>query len=209
MLVGVLLKGIVVGIIIAVPVGPVGVLCVRRTIFSGRLAGFLSGMGAATADAIYGIIAGFGLTVISDWLLDFQDWLRVIGAAYLLYLGISVFLTEPQPRPPTGLDPDLWRYYVSTFVLTITNPVTIVAFLAIFTAVGFVGREATLAGAATLVVGVWIGSLLWWLALSQGAGLFRNSFGQRQLRWINRGSGGILVMSGIGLAATLIRTHLG
>src|SRR5260221_11628219 len=83
------LKGIAVGIVIAVPVGPVGVLCVRRTIFEGRLFGFLSGLGAATADTIFGIVAGFGLTVVSDVLLDYQTWLRVPGALFLAYIGIN------------------------------------------------------------------------------------------------------------------------
>ena len=209
MLVGFLLKGIIVGVIIAVPVGPVGVLCIRRTILSGKLAGFLSGMGAATADAVFGIIAGFGLTVISDWLLDYQNWLRVVGAGFLLYLGSSAFLKEAEIGRASGRDADLLRYYVSTFLLTITNPVTILAFLAVFTAAGFSGRHATLAGAAVLVFGVWIGSLLWWLALTAGAGVFRKSFGRRHLQWINRGSGGILVLSGIALLGTLLCRHFG
>ena len=84
MLLGFLLKGIVVGIVIAVPVGPVGVLCVRRTILEGRLAGFVSGLGAATADAIFGIIAAFGLTFVSDWLMSYEQWLRGAGGCYLL-----------------------------------------------------------------------------------------------------------------------------
>src|ERR1700692_2660715 len=95
MLVALLLKGVLVGIIIAVPAGPVGVLCIRRTIFHGQLAGFLSGLGAATADAVFGIIAGFGLTVISDVLLDYQNWLRVGGAAFLLYVGVPAFTADP------------------------------------------------------------------------------------------------------------------
>jgi len=209
MLLAFLLKGIIVGMIIAIPTGPVGVLCVRRTILSGKLAGFMSGMGAATADAVFGVIAGFGLTVISDWLLGYQDWLRIIGAGFLLYMGSAAIWTEPHVRPPSGLDPDLWRYYVSTFLLTITNPITILAFVAIFAAVGFTGREATLGAAAIMVLGVWLGSLLWWLALSFGAGLFRKSLDYRHLTWMNRGSGGILVLCGVALIGTLLREHFG
>src|SRR5216684_8487760 len=99
-----LLKGIVVGIIIAVPVGPVGVLCVRRTIFQGRLAGFVSGLGAATADAIFGFIAAFGLTFVSDWLIGYQQWLRLIGGCYLLYIGGSAFLAKPPIRSDSERD---------------------------------------------------------------------------------------------------------
>ena len=97
MLLAFLLKGIVVGVVIAVPVGPVGVMCVRRTILEGKLAGFVSGLGAATADAVFGVIAGFGLTAVSDWLIDYQQWLRVVGGCYLLYIGGSAFVAEP-PR---------------------------------------------------------------------------------------------------------------
>ena len=99
-------KGVVVGLIIAVPAGPVGVLCIRRTIFNGRLAGFISGTGAATADAIFGIIAGFGLTFVSDLLLEYQEWLRIGGAGFLLYVGISAFTADPLAGTQSQRDPE-------------------------------------------------------------------------------------------------------
>jgi threonine/homoserine/homoserine lactone efflux protein len=132
MLLAFLLKGVLVGIIIAVPAGPVGVLCIRRTIFHGRLAGFASGLGASTADAVFGVIAGFGLTVVSDLLLDYQDWLRLGGAGFLLYIGIRALAAGPIEGEQSERDPEgLLADYASTFVLTITNPITILAFLAI------------------------------------------------------------------------------
>src|SRR5205823_12324111 len=137
MLLAFLLKGMLVGIIIAVPAGPVGVSCIRRTIFHGRLAGFISGLGAATAEAVFGIIAAFGLTVISDLLLDYRNWLRVGGGALLLYIGITAFAADPLAGTQTQRDPeDLLNDYLSTFALTITNPITILAFLAIFAGIG-------------------------------------------------------------------------
>ncbi len=199
------LKGIAVGIVIAVPVGPVGVLCVRRTIFEGRLFGFLSGLGAASADTLFGIIAGFGLTVIADLLLDYQNWLRAAGGLFLLYLGTTALLKRVQRAEPLEKNAEnLIGAYASTFVLTITNPVTILAFLGIFAAVGFTGAEATLGRAAMLVAGVLGGSLLWWLGLSLGAGLFRKSFREIHLLWLNRASGAILALSGVGLLASLL-----
>jgi threonine/homoserine/homoserine lactone efflux protein len=208
MLLWLLVKGVLVGIIIAVPAGPVGVLCIRRTIFHGQLAGFLSGLGAATADAVFGIIAGFGLTVISDVLLDYQNWLRVGGAAFLLYVGVTAFSADPLAGTQAQRDPEgLFADYVSTFALTITNPITILAFLAIFAGIGFTGNEATLGRAAILVLGVWFGSLMWWAALSLGAGMVRLSFGRHHLVWINRGSGGILVLSGVALLGSLVVQH--
>src|SRR5437867_11061009 len=124
MLLGFLLKGMLVGIVIALPAGPVGVLCIRRTIFHGRLAGFISGLGAATADAVFGVIAGFGLTVVSDWLLGYQRWLRAAGACLLLAVGGRSLLAKPQSKVVSAPDPGgLSWYYASTFALTLTNPV--------------------------------------------------------------------------------------
>jgi threonine/homoserine/homoserine lactone efflux protein len=209
MLVVFLLKGIVVGIIIAVPVGPVGVMCVRRTIFEGRLAGFVSGLGAATADAIFGFIAAFGLTFVSDWLIGYQHWLRIAGGCYLLYIGGAALLAKPEAHPDAEPDAEsLLRNFISTFALTLTNPITILAFLGVFSALGLGGETATLGRAAILVLGVWLGSLLWWLALSFGLGFLFRSFEPRHLVWINRGSGIILLVSGAALLVAPVIEHM-
>jgi threonine/homoserine/homoserine lactone efflux protein len=208
MLIGFLLKGLLVGIVIAVPVGPVGILCIRRTILDGRLAGLFSGLGAATADSVFGIIAGFGLTVISDSLFYYQDYLRVGAAAFLLYVGITALMADPMGRRRSEDDPHgLLGDFASTFVLTITNPVTILSFIAIFGAIGFTGEEATMAHAAILVAGVWAGSFLWWIGLIAAAVLLRMSFQRRHLVWINRGSGGVLVAAGVLLLCSLVVEH--
>ena len=205
MLLAFFLTGIVVGIIIAVPVGPVGVMCVRRTIFEGKIAGFVSGLGAATADAVFGIIAAFGLTVVSDWLFACQWWLRGAGGCLLLFIGGRSLLVKPQAKLASPPDPEsLSWYYASTFALTLTNPLTVLVFIAIFAAVGLSGAEATLGGAAVLVLGVWVGSLLWWLALSFSIGLLVRSFEPRHMAWINRASGAILLVSGAALFASLV-----
>jgi threonine/homoserine/homoserine lactone efflux protein len=204
-----LLKGIVIGVVIAVPVGPVGVLCVRRTIFEGKLAGFISGLGAATGDAMFGLLAAFGLTFISDLLIGYQQWLRIAGGCYLLYVGSSAMLTRPEMKPRTDRDAEgLLRDYLSTFALTLTNPITILVFLGIFSAIGLSGDEATLDRAAILVLGVWLGSLLWWLAVSFGLGGLFRSFEPRYLGWINRGSGTILLVSGAALLAAPLLKHM-
>ena len=210
MLLGFLLKGMLVGIVIALPAGPVGVLCVRRTIFHGRLAGFISGLGAASADAVFGIIAAFGLTFVSDLLFRYQNWLRLGGALFLLYIGIRAFAADPLRGTQSQRDPDgLIADYASAFALTITNPITILAFLAIFAGIGFSGPVATLGRAAILVLGVWLGSLLWWAGLAGSAGMLRLSFDRDHLIWINRGSGGILVICGVALLGSLLVQHLG
>jgi threonine/homoserine/homoserine lactone efflux protein len=208
MLIGFLLKGMLIGVVIAIPVGPVGILCIRRTILDGRLAGLFSGLGAASADSLFGIIAAFGLTVVSDWLFNYQDWLRIGGAAFLLYVGITALLADPMARTRSDRDPEgLLGDFASTFALTIANPVTILSFLAIFGAIGFAGEEATLGHAGLLVLGVWLGSFLWWIGLIAAAGVLRVTFQREHLVWINRGSGGILVFAGIALIGSLVFEH--
>ena len=198
-----------VGVVIAVPVGPVGVICVRRTIFEGREAGFISGLGAATADALFGCIAAFGLTFVSDWLIGYHQWLRIAGGCYLLYVGGRALLAAPEARRTSEPDTEgLLRAFLSTFVLTLTNPITILAFLGIFSALGLSGADATFARAAILVLGVWLGSLLWWLALTFGLGSLFRSFEAHHLKWINRGSGTILLLSGAGLLAAPLIAHM-
>lgn len=204
-----LLKGIAVGIVIAVPVGPVGVMCVRRTIFEGKRAGFVSGLGAATADALFGCIAAFGLTFVSDWLIGYHQWLRIAGGCYLLYVGGSALLAEPEPKQSAEPDAEgLLRDFLSTFALTLTNPITILAFLGIFSALGLSGADATFSRAAMMVLGVWLGSLLWWLALTLGLGSLFRSFEARHLKWVNRASGIILSLSGAGLLAAPLIAHM-
>ena len=202
-----LLKGIVVGIVIAVPVGPVGVMCVRRTIFASRLAGLISGVGAATGDAMFGFIAAFGLTFISDLLIGYQQWLRVAGGVYLIWVGGSALLAPPEITPRSPRSAEI-RDFVSTFALTLSNPITILVFLGVFSAIGLSGEEATLDRAAILVLGVWLGSLLWWLTVSFGLGRLFRAFEPRYLGWINRGSGTILLVSGAALLAVPLLRHM-
>jgi threonine/homoserine/homoserine lactone efflux protein len=202
-------KGIVVGVIIAVPVGPVGILCLRKSIFEGRLAGLVSGLGAATADAFFGVIAAFGLTFVSTWLLGYEGLLRAAGGCYLLYAGGHALLAPPQNATELTDPETLFRDFVSTFALTVTNPITILVFLGVFGVLGLSGARATLLRAGVLVAGVWTGSFLWWLALSLGVGMFRRSIGARHLAWISRSSGVILFLSGAALLAAAVVKELG
>jgi threonine/homoserine/homoserine lactone efflux protein len=203
------LKGILVGVVIAVPVGPVGILCLHRTIFEGQVSGLVSGLGAATADALFGAVAAFGLSFVSNWLIGYESWLRAAGGVYLLYVGGSALLSEARDKIAGQSDPEtLFRDFASAFALTITNPITILVFLAIFAALGLGGAQATLVRAAFLVLGVWVGSLLWWLGLSAGVGLFRRSIEARHLAWISRASGIILFATGAALLATVVLKHL-
>lgn len=196
-----LLRGLAIGFSIAAPVGPIGVLCIRRTFAEGRASGFVSGLGAACADAIYGCIAGFGLTSVSNLLVSQQVWLRLIGGVFLCYLGIKTLLSKPAEQAASAKGNGLVGAYASTFFLTLTNPMTIISFAAIFAGLGLASTSANYMSATVLVLGVFIGSALWWLILSGGIGVFREKFNLRGLQWINRISGAII--TGFGLFALL------
>lgn len=198
---GLLLRGMVVGFSIAAPVGPIGVLCIRRTLASGRALGFASGLGAATADAVYGCVAGFGLTLVSGALIGGQFWLRLVGGLFLCYLGVKSFLTRPAEGAAPAAEAGLMGAYVSTFFLTLTNPMTMLSFAAVFAGLGIADARGNYGSAALLVLGVFTGSVLWWLGLSCVVSLLRTRLTARALRWVNRISG--VVILGFGLAAIL------
>jgi threonine/homoserine/homoserine lactone efflux protein len=198
------LQGLLLGFSIAAPVGPIGVLCIRRTLAEGRLRGFISGLGAATADGCYGMVAAFGLTALSGVLLAWQTPIRLLGGLFLLYLAARIFFT-PSPLQPSAFDTPapkirgLVGAYLSTFFLTLSNPMTILSFTAIFAGLGLAARTGTFNQAAALVAGVFAGSAAWWLTLSQGVGLLSDRVTPKVMAWINRASG--LVIAAFGLAA--------
>jgi threonine/homoserine/homoserine lactone efflux protein len=192
-----LLRGVIIGFSIAAPVGPISVLCIRRTLAKGRASGLISGLGAATADAIYGCIAGFGLTLISDLLISQQIWLRLVGGSFLCFLGFRTFLSKPAEQAALIKEKGLVGSYVSTFFLTITNPMTILSFAAIFAGLGIGSTSANHVSAALLVLGVFIGSALWWFILSGVANVFRAEFSRDRLKWTNRVSGIIITTFGV------------
>jgi threonine/homoserine/homoserine lactone efflux protein len=196
-----LVKGLIIGFSIAAPVGPIGILCIRRTLSDGRVSGLVSGLGAATADAIYGSIAGFGLAFISNFLVGQQVWLRLIGGLFLCYLGLKTFFSEPVKQTAQAKGIGLVGAYVSTFFLTLTNPMTIISFAAIFTGLGLAGTGGNYGAAGVLVLGVFTGSALWWFILSGSVGFLREKFNIHGLLWVNRISGAII--TGFGLWALL------
>ncbi len=165
------------------------------------MSGFVSGMGAATADALYGCIAGFGVTYISSFLIGQQFWFRLIGALYLGYLGVKAFLSKPTEAPSKAKGKGLAGAYALTLFLTLTNPVTILAFAAIFAGLGLGNSGGGYTAGMFLVLGVFLGSAAWWLFLSIGVGLFRAWFNAPRLRWVNRLSG--VIIAGFGFLAFL------
>ena len=194
-------NGFILGLSIAAPVGPIGVLCIQRTLTEGRGSGLCSGLGAATGDAIYGCMAGFGLTSITNLLIEYQVLLRLVGGGFLCALGLKSFITQPPELETSVKVSGHIRAYISTFLLTITNPVTLLSFLAVFAGWGVGITDTNYLSAILLVLGVFTGSGFWWVILSSGVNMFRAQFNYQKLRWVNRISGCLIILLG---AITLV-----
>lgn len=191
-----LLKGLMIGGSIAAPVGPIGVLCIRRSLRDGLWTGFMAGLGAATADAVYGCVAGFGLTAVSGLLVGHRYGLGMAGGAFLCCLGVQTFLAKPAPDAAPQCAGRALAAYGSTFLLTLANPATILSFAAVFAAFG-IGASAGYLAACSLVLGVFLGSASWWLILSGGVSAVRSRGGTGWMRAVNRVSGATLLAFGL------------
>ena len=200
------LKGLLIGFSIAAPVGPIGLLCIQRTITYGRKSGLVSGLGAATADGFYGMVAGLGLTAVSALLISLQVWVRLIGGAFLLYLGVKTLLSRPATNAATSAHRGLLADYVSTVFLTLTNPLTILSFAAVFAGLGLLSSSRNFVSAIALVAGVVLGSSLWWLALSGGISFFKARFTERSLEIVNTVSGAILIAFAVSAFAGILKS---
>ena len=199
----ILLQGIVIGFSIAAPVGPIAVLCIQRTLLKGRVTGLTSGLGAASADAFYGSIAGFGLTFISNELIALQFWLRLLGGIFLCFLGVRTLLSKPSQGSSRLVGESLARDYFSTFLLTVTNPLTILSFAAVFAGLGWsTVRDYSYAG--FFVAGIFAGSALWWLLLTSLVSVFRSKFDLKKLQIVNVVSGIIIVGFGLYFLLSLL-----
>jgi len=191
-----LISGLLIGFGIAAPVGPIGVLCIKRTLNEGRIVGLAAGFGAATGDALYGLVAGLGLTSVSSLLVEQRGWLQLFGGLFLLYLGVRTFAS----RPPAGASPAVLRslpwVYGSTFLLTISNPVTILSFAAVFAGLGVAGGGGY-GSVAVLVLAVFLGSAAWWLLLVGVVGALRTKVSADMLRLVNRASGVLIGAFGV------------
>lgn len=199
-------RGFLLGFAVAAPVGPIGVLVIRRTLAVGPRTGFVSGLGAATADAIYGSIAALGLTAVTASLVAHTGLLRLGGGLFLCWFGVRTLLARPAPlQGPGAARPGVGAAYGSTLLLTITNPMTILSFAAAFAGLGLANGVAGAAAGLSLVAAVFLGSGLWWALLSGGVGLLRGAVGVRTLRVVNWVAGLLLVGFG-GAAVAGFRT---
>ena len=192
----VFLKGLIIGFAMAVPIGPIGIMCIRKTLAEGHSRGLIIGLGAATADSLYGSIAAFGLTFVSAVIASEHFWLSLAGGALLLFLGIRTFRAKRKDAVVPFDEKGLLGSYISAFLLALTNPLTLFAFVAVFAAFGL-GHKLVFISACVLVLGVFSGSFLWFLTLGYVATLFRKKLHAGGLTWVNRISGSLIILSGV------------
>lgn len=199
--IGYLLRGILVGIAVSIPLGPIGVMIVQRTLTRGNWAGFFSGVGAAISDLVYALIAGYGFSLIISFIEVHQLSLQVAGGAVLMAFGVYTFLQNPikQIRAPRKTNLNYWQDVVSTFALTITNPLAVFTFLIIFTSFDIFVEAQENNLIYVVLIGVFLGALLWWLHLTLLVGLFRRFINIRRLWWINKISGLTIAIIALGI----------
>jgi len=189
------MRGVVIGFSIAAPVGPIALLCIRRTLSDGWLVGLISGLGAATADMIYGGVAVFGLRAVSDFLLVQHIWFRTLGGLFLIFLGIRIALSNPTERKEPNPGKSIPGTFLTSLILTLSNPVTILSFAAMYS--GFGVQTGSFTDSTLMIFGVFLGSSLWWFILSGVVNILRTRFTKPLLVWINRLSGGAITVFGI------------
>ena len=207
----VIYNGIQIGVLASIPLGPIGVLCIQRTLQRGRLSGFISGLGAATSDTLYAIIAGFSLSYIVSFIEQQAFWLQLGGAFILIILGVYIFRSNPavQLRRQRHNKTSLIQDFASTFLLTITNPLAVFIFIAFFAGFRVVDPNAGIVGQLILIFGVFIGASLWWLTLTSIVGFFRSAVNLRRLYWINKIAGlSIIVFVIIALITWLVKDYV-
>jgi threonine/homoserine/homoserine lactone efflux protein len=176
------------GLAIAAPVGPVNVLCASRTLFKGRYSGLISGLGAASADGLYGAVAAFSITLVIDFLRHHEFFIRVAGGLLLIGIGVIYFCKQPQPMNKNAPNHEAHSDYVSTLFLTLTNPTTVLSYIAVLTALGMAGHHPPWLS-LLLVAGIFLGSMLWWTILVLIVNSLRDRFNDRVIAAMNRVAG--------------------
>lgn len=203
-----LVEGISIGFISSIPLGPIGILCIQRTLSKGRWSGFASGAGAASSDCLYALVACFSVSMVMDFVQKYEYTLMIVGAIVLIGLGVKMMRNKPHKqmrRQREGKQRNLWQDFASTFALTITNPLALFVFMGAFS---LMGVSATRAERMLTVGGVLVGALCWWLLITLMVGLFRRKLTLRRLLYINRIAGALIVVLVIVAAISEIIKHL-
>jgi len=206
-----LAKGILIGLLVSIPLGPIGVLVIQRTVNKSRLAGFWSGMGAALSDTLYAIVAGFSLTFVIDFIRENETIFQTIGALVVLAVGIHVFFKNPVTdlRRNRHRGNTYFQDIISCFLITVSNPLTVFVFLAVFTSSGVAINLEKPYHSFFVILGIFTGAFLWWFSLSGIVSLFRHKINLRILWWINKAAGAIIVVFVLVTVFVVVQKSLG
>ena len=196
-----LFKGMLVGLMVSIPLGPMGVLIIQKTLHKGALSGFIAGMGAASADFFYASVSAFGLGYVINTVQTHELLLQIIGGIFLLCIGLKIYFDNPirqirQRRQGRVSKTGLLGDYLSLFFLTVSNPITVVVFMAVFAGMSVFGESSSMLGELLVVMGVLLGGGVWWYTLSTLVNIFRKKFRLRVLITINRVSGLVITILG-------------
>ncbi len=194
------LTGVMLGFAVAIPVGPIGLLCVQQALLKGRAHGHAAGIGAASADTVYGFVAGMSLNLVAGFLQQHRPWLAGAGGLFLLLYGARTLTERPEFKEARVTIRGLAGAYLSTFALTLANPLNILLFAGVFASVGVAAELADAGQAGLLAVGVGLGAAAWWLMLTSVVSAFRTRFDPRLLLWANRASGVVIIAAGLVVA---------
>lgn len=203
MVLSLFIRGILIGLVASIPLGPVGVLCIQRTLSRNHKSGFVSSLGAATADTIYASIAFFSLSMVLSFIEQHMTILKVIGGLCVMVVGVTIFMSNPvvQIRRNRAGKTNLWQDFLTVFGVTIANPAFILIFIALFATFGFSESTLGMGRGMVMIAGVFCGASLWWFMLTFIVNLLRKKFRPRHMLWINRISGTLIVLLG---AATVL-----
>jgi threonine/homoserine/homoserine lactone efflux protein len=199
MIPAIFIKGIIIGLLVSAPLGPIGIMCIQRTLNRGYMSGFVSGLGAAAADIIFAVIAGFGLTIVITFIEEKHLYFQIFGGLFVLYIGYRIFNTNPvkqlklQRLNKTRLSQD----FASIFLLTISNPMAIFLFVAIMAALKVANDLLSFFELSILVSGIAGGAILWWFVLASIANRFRKKIRLKSIWWMNKITGSVVFLFGI------------
>ena len=201
---GLFIQGMIVGFTIAVPVGPISLVCIHRTVAGGRLHGIISGLGVATSDSFYAAVAFLGMTAISGLIIANQMVFHLVAGVVLAAVGILVFRSVPAAIKDAGNPESYARDYLALLAIAAANPLTIIFFITILPGFGVVAHGTTLIAAVPFVAGIFLGETVWWILLCGSLGSVRSRLSVDNLRWINQASGVLIAVFGAGMLILLL-----
>lgn len=204
-------RGVIIGLMASIPLGPVGVLCIQRTISKNFRSGFISALGAATADTLFASIAFFALAFITSFMEAHFVLLKILGGLCIIFVGCNIFFSNPvvQIRRNRAGKSNLWQDFISVFFITLSNFVFILVFVALFATFGLSYEGIPRGNEIAMITGVFCGCTAWWLILTATVNMFRRRFRPRHLLWINRISGAVIILLGaLALLSIIINFHI-